>query len=250
MRICRNIKAFSNGFGQGGTQHDYIQAATFVSGGLFEDFGNLSRVVRQSDSANSSTRGVTAGGAGPSNVIDYLELQTNGNSVDFGDLLLARRPAGTAFSSPTRGVFAGGGTSSKIEYVIFASKGNGIDFGGICTFAGGYQACSSSTTRGLQGGGAPGYFKTIDSIEIASGGNSVNFGNLSKIGLMIAAGASSQTRALFGGGGVSPDPANRVNYIDHVTISSSGDAQDFGDLTSKRCNFASTSDSHGGLGGF
>jgi hypothetical protein len=244
-----SIEAFSNGFGQSSTQQDYIQNVKFASGGNFEDFGNLTRVVRMSGSCNSSTRGVTGGGAGPSNVIDYLELQTKGNSLDFGDLLVSRRPNNCTFSSPTRGVFAGGGPSDNIEFIIFASKGNGIDFGGVCTFAGGYKASSSSTTRGIQGGGSPSYGPMIESHEIASGGNATRFGDLT-IGRLGANGASTQTRAVFGGGGVAPDAANRRNFIDYVTISSSGNAEDFGDLTTKRCMGACTSDSHGGLGGY
>jgi hypothetical protein len=244
-----SIEIFSNGFGQSSTQQNYIQNVKFATGGNFQDFGDLTRVVRMSGSCNSSTRGVTGGGAGPSNVIDYLELQTKGNSVDFGDLLLARRPTNCTFSSPTRGVFAGGGPTANIEFVIFSSLGNAIDFGGVCTFAGGYKASSSSTTRGIQGGGAPDYTPAIETHEIASGGNAVHFGELthSRLG---ANGASTQTRAVFGGGGVSPDAANRRNWIDYVTISTSGNAADFGDLTTKRCMGACTSDSHGGLGGF
>ena len=246
-----SIEVFSNGFGQSSTQQNYIQNAKFASGGNFQDFGDLTRVVRMSGSCNSSTRGVTGGGAGPSNVIDYLELQTKGNSVDFGDLLVSRRPNNCTFSSPTRGVFAGGGPSDNIEFIIFASKGNGIDFGGVCTYAGGYKASSSSTTRGIQGGGSGGggYGPVIESHEIASGGNATRFGELT-IGRLGANGASTQTRAVFGGGGVAPDAENRRNFIDYVTISSSGNAEDFGDLTSKRCMGACTSDSHGGLGGF
>ena len=222
-----SIEAFSNGFGQSSTQQNYIQNAKFASGGNFQDFGDLTRVVRMSGSSNSSTRGVTGGGAGPSNVIDYLELQTKGNSVDFGDLLVSRRPNNCTFSSPTRGVFAGGGPSDNIEFIIFASKGNGIDFGGVCTFAGGYKASSSSTTRGIQGGGSGGggYGPVIESHEIASGGNATRFGDLT-IGRLGAFGASTQTRAVFGGGGVAPDAANRRNFIDYVTISSSGNAAD------------------------
>ena len=89
----------------------------------------------------------------------------------------------------------------------------------------------------------------IESHEIASGGNATRFGELT-IGRTGANGASTQTRAVFGGGGVAPDAANRRNFIDYVTISSSGNAEDFGDLTSKRCMGASSSDSHGGLGGY
>ena len=246
-----SIEIFSNGFGQSSTQQNYIQNAKFASGGNFEDFGDLTRVVRMSGSCNSSTRGVTGGGAGPSNVIDYLELQTKGDSLDFGDLLVSRRPNNCTFSSPTRGVFAGGGPSDNIEFIIFASKGNGIHFGGVCTYAGGYKASSSSTTRAVCGGGSGGaaYAPVIESHEIASLGNATRFGELT-IGRLGAFGASTQTRAVFGGGGVAPDAANRRNFIDYVTISSSGNAEDFGDLTTKRCMGASSSDSHGGLGGY
>ena len=217
-----SIEVFSNGFGQSSTQQNYIQNAKFASGGNFQDFGDLTRVVRMSGSCNSSTRGVTGGGAGPSNVIDYLELQTKGNSLDFGDLLVSRRPNNCTFSSPTRGVFAGGTESdtAKINYITIASKGDASDFKNLCTFAGGYKASSSSTTRGIQGGGS-GFQKIIESHEIASDGNAVYFGDLNEEGRTGANGASTQTRAVFGGGGVAPDAENRRNFIDYVTISSS-----------------------------
>ena len=246
-----SIEAFSCGFGQGGTQQNYIQNAKFASGGNFQDIGDLTRVVRMSASVNSSTRGVTAGGAGGVNVMDYLELQTKGNALDFGDLHSGRRGNNCSFSSPTRGVFAGGTESdtAKINYITIASKGDASDFKNLCTFAGGYKASSSSTTRGIQGGGS-GFQKIIESHEIASDGNAVYFGDLNEEGRTGANGASTQTRAVFGGGGVSPDAANRRNWIEYVTISSSGNAADFGDLTSQRCIGACTSDSHGGLGGY
>ena len=81
-----HTEVFSNGYGQSSNQNNYIQHARFESGGNFVDFGDLTRNVRMSGSVNSSTRGCTAGGAGPSNVIDYNELNTKGNSLDFGDL--------------------------------------------------------------------------------------------------------------------------------------------------------------------
>ena len=143
-----SIEVFSNGFGQSSTQNNFIQFAKFESGGNFEDFGNLTRNVRQSASVNSSTRGCTAGGAGPSNVIDYNELQTKGDSLDFGDLNTSRRCNNCSFSSSTRGVFAGGTSTNTatVEYITIASKGNSIEFG-ECTFAGGYKASSSNYKR-------------------------------------------------------------------------------------------------------
>jgi len=41
-------------------------------------------------SCSNGTRGLFGGGAGPSNVIDYVTIQTTGNATDFGDLTVAR----------------------------------------------------------------------------------------------------------------------------------------------------------------
>ena len=246
-----STEVFSNGFGQSATQNNFIQHARFESGGNFVDFGDLTRNVRMSGSVNSSTRGCTAGGSGPSNVIDYNELQTKGNSIDFGDLDTSRRVSNCSFSSPTRGVFAGGASpnTATVEFITIASLGNSIKFGD-CTYAGGYKASSSNTTRGIQGGaGTDANNRAIEIHIISSGGNASNFGDLTlaRAGVM---GSASQTRMVFGGGGLAPDSSTRTNVIDYVTISSEGDAIDFGDLTSQRGFGACDSNSHGGLGGF
>lgn len=135
--------------------------------------------------------------------------------------------------------------TATVEFITIASLGNGTEFG-ECTFAGGYKASSSNTTRGIQGGG-PGTQKTIETHIISSGGNAVNFGDitLSRRG---GGGASTQTRALFSGG-LNPSDV-RVNIIDYVNIASQGDAIDFGDITTNRSFMGSSSNSHGGLGGF
>ena len=56
--------------------------------------------------------------------------------------------------------------------------------------------------------------------------------------------ASSSTRGLIGLGFVSPA---RVNTIDFVTIASTGDASDFGDLTLVRQAYGSVSNSTRGV---
>jgi len=50
------------------------------------------------------------------------------------------------------------------------------------------------------------------------------------------------TRALFGGGNQGDS-----NVIDFITIVSTGDAADFGDLIAVRRGIVANSDSHGGL---
>ena len=136
-----SIEVFSNGFGQSSTQQNYIQNAKFASGGNFQDFGDLTRVVRMSGSGNSSTRGVTGGGAGPSNVIDYLELQTKGNSLDFGDLSTNVNHT-TAVSSAIRIVMYGGAAKNEIQYHNIMSTGDFLDFGNLTEARG---SCSSAS---------------------------------------------------------------------------------------------------------
>ena len=60
-------------------------------------------------------------------------------------------------------------------------------------------------------------------------------------------GCSNSVRGLFAGG-YTPSPAGRTNTINVITITSSGNALDFGDLNVATFLLAGCSDSHGGLG--
>ena len=57
-----------------------------------------------------------------------------------------------------------------------------------------------------------------------------------------ASAVSNSTRAVFGGG-----ESPYKNDLDYVTIASTGDAADFGDLTTILAGIAPTSNGHGGL---
>ena len=61
---------------------------TIASTGNATDFGDLldAGVVDGITGTGSETRGVFAGGAGESNVIQYITIASTGNSTDFGDL--------------------------------------------------------------------------------------------------------------------------------------------------------------------
>ena len=69
-----------------------------------------------------------------------------------------------------------------------------------------------------------------------------DFGNLTD-SRGTAAGATNTIRGCFGGG---YDPT-RKNTIDYITIASTGDAADFGDLTVAKGNPFGMSNGHGGL---
>ena len=115
----------------------------------------------------------------------------------------------------------------------------------------GAGGCSNSI-RGLFGGGvhlpSAVYYNTIDYITIATLGNAIDFGDLFT-GRYGASSCSSSTRGVwFGGKGPSPAPNTTTNTIEYVQIMSTGDAIDFGDISSSvRFSSAACSNGHGGL---
>ena len=83
--------------------------------------------------------------------------------------------------------------------------------------------------RGVVGGGRDAsnpHVDTMDFIEIATTGNATDFGNLSEGGRDYPSGCGSATRGIFFAGA---EPGFR-NVIDYVVMSSSGGANDFGDM--------------------
>lgn len=202
------------------------------------------------DNATGGTRGVFGGGGFPvhTNVIQYVTISTTGNAQDFGDLSIPNMQI-SGCSSSTRGIFAGGALApgarpNTIEFVTISITGNVIDFGDL-TFARDFFAACSSSTRGLFGGGfSPSptniRFNVIDYITIAATGNAVDFGDLSLL-IQQNASCSSTTRGIFAGG-YNPSPlAANINVINFVTISTLGNATDFGDLNAVRVGHASCS---------
>ena len=134
-----------------------------------------------------------------------------------------------------RALFLGGGSSSStnvIDYINMASVGNASDFGDLSA-ATQRSAATASSTRAVNGGGS-GVTSAITYVTIASTGNSSSFGNL----LEAAAGQSNYafgavsngTRGIWGGG----YPSGNTNVIQYVTIASTGNSTDFGDLTAAR----------------
>jgi len=156
------------------------------------------------------------------------------------------------------GAFRFNTDSMKLE--IFRGSANyegTASMAGIGTLAAGQweeiQATSPEVqtggTRGLTGGGAaPGKQDRIDYINIATTGNAIDFGNLSESRYWLSS-FSSRTRGIWGGGGVHPTSPNKTDRIDFVTISSTGDATDFGNLVEARYGMGACSNQTRGLFG-
>ena len=163
---------------------------------------------------------------------------------------------GSDTTAGARGVFGGGFTGPSpanaetdvIQYINISSAGNAVDFGDLSATRR-FVASLSSSTRGVFGGGFT--TNTIEYITISSTGDAIDFGDLS-VGKYNLGVCSSSTRGIFAGG-FTPTPAfTYFNTIEYITISSTGDAVDFGDLSVGKSNLSACSSSTRGVfaGGF
>ena len=256
---------------------DDIDYITLASEGNGIDFGNLTVARNGFGAVSSSTRGIFAGGASnqgspgatnSTNVMEYVEISTTGNALDFGDLVKERITSGGLVNNATRGIFGAGddfhtpgwqGTAlGQLDSINMSSKGNSVDFGNdaVSRIIGG--GCSNEV-RGCWGGGyisplissgdaARETGRAMTFITISSFGNAVEFGTLSCGARSYIGAASTKTRGIWTGGSSYPVHHNEIDYIQFASL---GDTLDFGDLhRNKGYMNGSTSDSHGGLGGF
>lgn len=190
------------------------------------------------------------------NIIQYITITSTGNSTDFGDLTSVLNQA-AGFGSATRSVFSGGQISSNvpenvIQYVTSSTTGNATDFGDLTLARYGLAGLSNST-RGVSAGGnssASTNSNVIDYVTIASVGNATDFGDLPQAdpgrnGQRSLSACASSTRGLFFGGDI--ESFGRTNSIIYITISSTGNGADFGDLTFTTSDCSSCSSSTRGL---
>lgn len=225
--------------------------------------GNASSFGDSSDNAkyghgslSNITRGVFAGGnlggGNKSNVIDYITIGTTGNATDFGDLLVSTGyPAGLC--DGTRGVFGVhrdyNNNDTGMEYITVANTGNSTDFGDVSQDRWGGAGCADST-RGVFSGGysnvSPHYHNIMDYITVASTGNATDFGDLTDARRGDGCGASNQTRGVFMAG-YDADISDYSTVLDYITIASTGNATDFGDMSVASGSGSVLCNGHGGL---
>ena len=214
------------------------------STGTTTKFGEISDTVGLGAGMSSSTRGVFAGGTKPGvgnvNLLEFITIATTGNAIDFGGVSTTFRYGG-GISNSTRGLICGAyqgggasGTLNTIQFITIASLGDTADFGDMIANSNngifGAGTCSSST-RGITAGGGtgPSQVNEINHITIGTLGNSVDFGDLSAARYYVQ-GLSSSTRGVVAGGYQESPGFTSSNLIEFITIASTGDATDFGDL--------------------
>lgn len=249
--------------------HNVIEYTTINTGSTFSDFGDLTFSVGTVAGAANNTRGLFAGGgnnSGSHNVIQYITISTTGNASDFGDLTGARdgvagysnSAQSTIYATPSStnelAYFFGGWSVSSayeslIQYVQISTTGNTNGFGDLYTAVSSNMGCGSST-RGISFGGyAPSisWSNKITYFTYASFGEVANFGNLTEVACEGAAFNSSTRGVRAGGYKYSGDGFPDSNVMDYITIASTGNATDFGDMSTIRHGQAGFSSSTRGI---
>ena len=235
---------------EGGSTSSYAGIGTLAAGEWVQ------LTTTSPDIQTGGTRAVFAGGyntgAANNDEIEYVNIDSTGNSIDFGSLATAVR-SNNGLASRTRGLSFGGQTPgfvNTIEFVTIASTGNAANFGDVTAMSsgGGWATGVSNETRGILGGMyLAGHSPSVvtehmDYLTIAQTGNTVNFGNLTVARITSGALASS-TRGIWAGGDAPADSS----VIDFIAIATLGTAADFGDLTLARNQLGGVSNSIRGL---
>ena len=175
------------------------------------------------------TRAVLAGGYSPGgvNTMDFFDVGSTGDATDFGDLTTSQYYAG-GFGSRAFGFVAGkNGSSNKIERWAFASTGSSADYSDLSQSRTEAAACSNST-RGVIIGGSR---VDMEYITMSSTATGVDFGDIgSGIYARYSNACGNSTRGIHYIG-YNPSPGVASNIIDYITLSTTGNSQDFGDYS-------------------
>ena len=199
------------------------------------DFGDLAATQSGGAAVTNGSRGVFGGREGNPGVFEYITIATPGNASTFGTAIDRRYWVGSA-SGRGRGLIAGGigqgNYKTLIEYITIATTGNGTTFGNFTQNSGDIAGVSDDI-RAIFGGGhhaGPNYFDQMEYVTIQTPGDSVVFGTLT-VARHTPAGVSNGFRGVYGGGQTAHVGGGVYsNTLDYITIATTGNATDFGDL--------------------
>ena len=229
---------------------DYWAFATLADAA---DFGDMQDMERSLMTASNGVRAVMSGGypdmnSGKHNVMEYLVIQTTGNSTDFGDV---NTNIGNHMSVGNFDrVFIVGGDSSEgssarykneLRYVTVDTPGNTNDFGDLdyprwdcggtgdatraMTLGGKYrdtnQDPANINNREIRYFSMDTQGSTSDFGDIVNGSNNNFWGNAGY------GTCGNNERGVMTGSEID---GSRVNNIDYITIQTTGNSTDFGDM--------------------
>ena len=202
------------------------------------------------DSADSASFGRLKIGDGSTSWTNLPYFYSAGDSA--GNYASAGGASATWYGD--RGLYFSGFTSAgsnTIDYITIATPGNATDFGDntVTTM---YCRALSNGSRAVNAGGyipsTAASTNVMSYVETALTGNATDFGDLSLARERFGA-CSNGTRGLFAGGyaqGGGVTPGNR-DTIDYITVATTGNATDFGNLTSTTTGTSGVADATYGV---
>ena len=240
-----------------GGRYNTIEYCDITTLGNNTDFGDLTTACYEGAAVSNSARILVSHGHPSSNnyvnSVDYFGTASAGNAQDFGDLLSAKSDS-MPCADGTKGIFMGGSTAynvrvATIDFFTVANTGNATDFGDITTNAAS-GGSSNDATRGIRFSGSQAYPSTksnvIDYITMANAGNATDFGDpLATMANGSTGVVSDNTKGVVGGG--YQGSGSESNVLQYITIQTTGNAADFGDLLTTVRGIASTSNGTRGI---
>ena len=206
-------------------------------------FGDMTQARGSFAASSSGTRALFSGGWASNthqDTIDFIHFDTANSSWDFADLSVARHGSGGCGSDTRALVFGGvasGSANDTIDYTTYATLSDATDFGDMDNAAYGCSGCSDNSWALMASGYETGYVTKWRYVVIDTASNAINYGDLIGSNWYYAVSTSDGDRGIFAGGRGGAMNAN-INYRD---ISTTGNAQDAGDLTQARQSCGSTS---------
>lgn len=240
---CGSVSNTTRGVFMGGYTTTYtsgtagMEYITVGSTGDTSDFGDLTAGIEASPAGGNGTRGLQNYYSNTDKQTDYITIASVGDAADFGDAVIASRFRG-AWNNATRVGFCGGitGSSNKqdIDYFTVATTGNASDFGNLFQYVMD-NSCVESDSRACINLGKTStsdsfYQRRIDYVAPASTGNGADFGDMlsGEQGCHIDNGLSNLVRGEWWGG--TNSSSNAQDEIQYITIASTGDSTDAGNL--------------------
>jgi len=239
---------------------DYI---TVGSTGDGTDFGDLhtGQSAGGHDGASNATLLFCNGGyTGSANLnnMEYLTIASTGNGTDAGDLEQGQSNHATSHGD-SKYLIMGGYTGSgspreEVSTHTFHTSNNASDYGNVGVYAiyGAGTACATdrvvvaggfTATSGWTAGNQMQYF------PVASSADGLDFGDIHEAGKFLC-GTSDGTRGEFYGGIETTSGVDIVqNTIEKITIASTGNTTDVGDMNASDYDVTGFPNENGGIYG-
>ena len=154
----------------------------------------------------------------------WMQIQTFSPNLDGG------------IRGVTMGGRTSGGNTNRVEFFTVDIASDATDFGDLSQTRRRTQGCASATRSFMFGGSNPSGssdYNIIDFITFSSTGDATDFGDQTTV-VRSPGSVSNSTRGITGGGTEGYPSGSYKDNIEFITMSSSGNTVDFGDLTLAR----------------